>query len=297
MIAASRRRSLPRPHLPVRLRLRRPGLRSVAAVAIVLALLGGGFAWFRQSSLVAVRQVTIVGVSGPGADQIRSALRGAARGMSTMDLDVSRLHAAVAPYPVVRALHLVTHFPHALRIDVTEQVPVAVLQVGGQRTTVAADGTLLPDVATSGALPTIAVAVAPGGTEVTGAARTELALLAAAPYPLLAKIASAGQAAGRGLTVTLRDGPAVYFGADSELAAKWSAVLAVLANSTSAGADYIDVSDPARPAAGTGSDTASAPASVTSPTAAPDSSETDALGSTAAAPAQTTVPTGNPTGG
>ena len=100
----------------------------------------------------------------------------------------------------------------------------------------------------------------------TGAARTEVSLLAAAPYRLLARIATAGQAAGRGLTVSLRNGPAVYFGSADQLAAKWSAVTAVLASSTSAGADYIDVTDPGRPAAGTGADTATASSSAGSST-------------------------------
>ena len=62
--------------------------------------------------------------------------------------------------------------------------------------------------------------------------------------------------------MSLRDGPVVYFGSSDQLAAKWSAVTAVLASPTSAGADYIDVTDPGRPAAGTGSDTASIPSSA-----------------------------------
>jgi hypothetical protein len=50
--------------------------------------------------------------------------------------------------------------------------------------------------------------------------------------------------------VALRDGPQLYFGESSQLTAKWDSAVAVLANASSAGAAYIDVSDPARPAAG-----------------------------------------------
>jgi hypothetical protein len=52
----------------------------------------------------------------------------------------------------------------------------------------------------------------------------------------------------------LRNGPSIYFGDANQLAAKWSAAVAVLADSGSAEAVYIDVTDPQRPAAGAGSD-------------------------------------------
>ena len=223
----------------------------------LLALAAGAFLWLRHSSLVAVRRVTITGISGPDAAQIRQALQSAAQGMSTLAVSTGRLHAAVTAYPVVRALHVSTDFPHGLRIAVSEQVPVALVRAGGQSTAVSADGTLLRQGADGAGLPTIALSVPPGGSHLTGVARQEAALLGAAPYSLLARIATAGQASGRGLTGTLRNGPSIYFGDASQLRAKWSAALAVLASPTSAGADYIDVSDPGRPAAGTGSDTPS----------------------------------------
>ncbi len=260
---ADRRRRLGRARADPRRRLRLPrvrlGLRGVAAIVAVLAILGGAYLWLRSSSLVAVRQVTITGVTGPDAAQIRNSLQTAARAMTTLDVQNGKLHAAVSAYPVVRSLRVSTRFPHGMSIDVVEQVPVAVVQAGGEQTAVSGDGTLLHSGAGGALVPTISLAVAPGGTHVTGAARAEVSLLAAAPYQLLAKIASAGQAAGRGLTVSLRNGPVVYFGSSDQLAAKWSAVTAVLASPTSAGADYIDVTDPGRPAAGTGSDTASIP--------------------------------------
>ena len=47
-------------------------VRLVALALATLALLGGGWLWVRDSSLVAVRQVQITGVSGPDAGRIRS---------------------------------------------------------------------------------------------------------------------------------------------------------------------------------------------------------------------------------
>ena len=57
-----------------------------------------------------------------------------------------------------------------------------------------------------------------------------------------------------GLVAQIRGGPSVYFGDDTELSQKWIAASVVLADPGSAGAEYIDVTDPQRPAAGSGSD-------------------------------------------
>ena len=234
----------------------------MGAVA-VLAVLGGGYLWLRQSSLVAVKRVTVVGVSGPDSSQIRGALRAAALSMTTLDVQASRLHSAVVPYPVVKSLSVSTQFPHGMRIDVSEQVPVAVVAAGGRRTAVAGDGTLLPAADTGGSLPAISEPVAPGGSHLTGAARTEVALLAAAPYPLLARLSGVSDVPSRGFEATVRAGPEIVFGPARQLGAKWSAAIAVLASASSAGADYIDVTDPGRPAAGTGSDAVGAQTTTT----------------------------------
>jgi cell division protein FtsQ len=254
-VSATRRRILPR--AVRRIRIPRPGVRTLATVLVLAAILVGIFFWVRQSSLVAVRQVTITGVSGPDASQIRSALTGAAEGMSTIHVDARRLHQAVAPFPVVRALHLAGHFPHGLAITVTEEIPVAVIVDGGQRTLVAADGAVLGAARSGTSVPTIAAPVASGATHVTGIAREEVGLLAAAPYPLISRMASVAVTPGSGLAAALRDGPTIVFGTDTELAAKWRSAIAVLAAPSSAGASYIDVTAPSRPAAGAGTDTTS----------------------------------------
>ncbi len=238
------------------------GRKAVAAIAAVLALGAGGWWWLRNSSLVAVQRVTVVGVHGPDAVQIRSALASAAHNMTTLNVKMSALRTAVAPFPVVRHLRVTTSFPHAMRIQVQEQVPVAVVAIAGRQVEVAGDGTLLHDVSSPAPLPTITLAVAPGGTHLTGLALSEIRLLAAAPYAMLAKISQASSGS-IGLQVQLRQGPRLYFGGDAQLPAKWSAATAVLSDPGSAGADYIDVTDPARPAAGAGPDTAASPSTAT----------------------------------
>ncbi len=234
---------------------------------VVLALLaGGGYLWLRNSSLVAVRKVQVAGVSGPNARQIRGALIEAARTMTTLDVNVGQLRTAVEPYPDVKHLEVSTQFPHGMTIRVVEQVPVAVLIEAGRRVGVAGDGTLLRDASLTSTLPTIPVQVPPGGPRLTGYLLTEVQLLAAAPYDMLAKVGGVSDGPAHGLVAELRNGPSIYFGDPNQLAAKWTAAIVVLANSGSASADYIDVTDPNRPAAGAGSDSnASAAGSAAEP--------------------------------
>jgi cell division protein FtsQ len=233
---------------------RRPGPRLLIALVLVIVVAGGGWLWLRDSSLVAVRQVIIGGVSGPDAGQIRSALTGAARGMTTLDVKMSALQTAIKPYPVVKHLQVSTSFPHRMSIQVVEQVPVADISAAGRQIAVSADGTLLHDAASTGPLPTISLSVFPAGTHVDAPVLPEVRLLAAAPYSLLAKVSQVVRDPSHGLVADLRNGPKLYFGEATDLSAKWAAAAAVLASSTSSGADYIDVTDAARPVAGAGSD-------------------------------------------
>jgi hypothetical protein len=115
-------------------------------------------------------------------------------------------------------------------------------------------------------LPTISLPIPPGGARVTGTTLDEVMLLAAAPYQLLARISQVSDGSGHGLMAQVRGGPSIYFGGASRLHSKWSSATAVLASSTSAGAVYIDVTDPKRPVAGAGSDTNSVAASASSTT-------------------------------
>ncbi len=309
--------------------IRRPGPRALLVLLVVIAGLVGGWLWVRDSSLVAVQRVRVSGASGPDAAQIRSALVAAARNMTTLDVQMSQLQTAVGPYPVVKRLQVQTQFPHGMRIQVVEQVPVAIVVAGGRRTAVSGDGTLLHDVGPTSSLPTISLGLPPGGTHLTGYALTEARLLAAAPYQLLAKVSQVSDGAAHGLVAQLRNGPNLYFGDSRQLGLKWTAVTDVLADPGSAAAVYIDVTDPSRPAAGVGSDTATAAASAASGTsgasgaagtsgasatttsATPPATTTPATAATATAPAGTatapvatgaaptgsTVPTGTGTAG
>jgi cell division protein FtsQ len=152
---------------------------------------------------------------------------------------------------VVRELRVSTHFPHGLSIRVIEQPPVAALTVAGTKTAVAASGVVLGPGLASGSLPTLAGSSlpAPGQRLHDAGLLGAVAALGAAPAAL-AKQVTRAYSSRKGLTLTMRSGLLVYFGDGTRPHAKWLSLARVLADSSSAGASYVDVRLPERPAAG-----------------------------------------------
>jgi cell division protein FtsQ len=224
---------------------------ALLAVLVTLPLLAGGWLLLRNSSFVAVEQVRVSGVHGVEAHAIETALAGAARHMSTLDVHLGALRAAVASFPVVRSVRAIPSFPHSLRIEVVEQLPVAALSIGGTRTAVAADGVVLGPALLSSSLPTVAgYHEALAGQRVQGPnVLADVAVLGAATTPLRRVVARV-YTGPNGLTVAFRSGVLAYFGDAARPYAKWFSLARVLADPSSAGASYIDVRLPERPAAG-----------------------------------------------
>lgn len=242
-----RRFSLPR-LLPRR-------VRSPHTLALVLAtvLIGWlGWTWYRGSSFVEVQHVTVTGLTGPDVAQIRQNLTSAALTMTTLEVNLAKLEATVARYAYVQRLTVTGQGAHGLLIHVDERVPVAVVQSGGRTQIVGADGQLLPAATTHGALPTVPLPSSTAGAITAPGARAAITVLAAAPYALLAHVSSATSSSAHGVIVQLRNGPQLYFGPNTQLAGKWAAAVAVLQSRDSAGAGYIDLTDPQRPAPGSG---------------------------------------------
>jgi len=242
-----RRFTIPR-LLPRRVR----SLHTVVLVLTVVLIGWLGWTWYRGSSFVRVQHVTVTGLTGPDVTQIRQRLTSAALTMTTLDVDISKLEATVSQYAYVQRLIVTGQGAHGLLIHVEERVPVAVVQSGGQTQIVGADGQVLPASTTHGALPTVPLPSADGAAIDAPGARAAIAVLAAAPYALLAHVSSATSSSAHGVIVQLRNGPQLYFGPSTQLAQKWTAAVAVLQNRGSAGAAYIDLTDPQRPAPGSG---------------------------------------------
>src|ERR1700730_12332206 len=185
---------------------RRRRLR-ISLLVLLLAAppLGAGWLWLRHSSLVSVQHVQVSGVHGPDAHAIDAALIGAARHMSTLDVHLGALRAAVAPFRVVRDVQASPSFPHGLHIRVIEQPPVAALVAGAGRTAVAAGGAVLGPALLSSSLPTVTAGSepAPGAHVHDGSLSAALTVLGAAPAPF-ARLLLRAFTGPKGLTVTMK---------------------------------------------------------------------------------------------
>jgi cell division protein FtsQ len=224
--------------------------RRLAFAALAIALLGGGWLWFRDSGLVAVTHVTVTGVSSSEGAEVRQALTSSAEGMTTLHVDTNGLRQSVKGFASVAGLRTTTHFPHRLTIEVTEREPVAEVDIAGDTVPVGAGGRLMRGVRPDRALPLLhATRLAPGGRLTDPQALAAVATLAAAPAPLRARVTRVWTGP-KGLTLDVSSGPELFFGAASRLEAKWMATARVLAEPSAAGAVYLDVRVPDRVAAG-----------------------------------------------
>lgn len=254
--------------------------RLLMALALFVMLAAGYQLWLRDSSLVAVEQVSVTGLTTKDAERVRATLTSAAHGMTTLHVRLDELEQAIAPYPVVRAIEVRTDFPHGLVIHVVEHRPAAL--VGGLP--VAGDGTILRGLPVEGRLPTIDVKADVRGSHLKGSAALHAARVAGgAPAALRSRLDRIDLRSQEGIVVELRDGPELLFGDATRVRAKWLAATRVLADPDAAGATYIDVRLPGRPAAG------GLPATTLSPVA-PAGPEELAPPDAAAPPATTADP-------
>jgi cell division protein FtsQ len=245
------RRLIARPRLRLPALAPRTRRRLLALAALCLALTAGYQFWFRDSGLVAIDDVRVSGLTGDDAPRIRAALTSAARSMTTLHVDRERLERAVEAFPVVRGLELRPDFPHALRIRVVEHHPAAIAVTDGGRVPVAGDGTVLRALPVEGRLPTIQAEGTVRGERLEDpAALAGVRVAGAAPAALRRRLERVERRREEGLVVLLRDGPELIFGNATRARAKWTAAARVLADKAAAGASYIDLRLPGRPAAG-----------------------------------------------
>jgi cell division protein FtsQ len=248
-----RRRAVARPAPKAKRRIRHISWRARVLIGLVAvaALAAGYFFWLRDSSLVAVNDVEVVGVTSGDRGAITDELTSVAEGMTTLDVDTAKLEAAATSHPTIKSISVDPNFPHGLRIEVTERPPVMVVAAGDKQTPVAADGTLLPGVAVpDGGLPVLELKKPPPASGLAGAALDQAIVAGAAPEPLRPLIHAIEHTAEHGVVVTLRGGIPVYFGTSAEASQKWAAAAAVLADPKLDSLTYLDVRVSRRPAAG-----------------------------------------------
>lgn len=209
--------------------------------------------WFRDSSLVAVTDVEVVGVTSGEGKAIVGELTALGEEMTTLNLDTERIERTALAHPTVKAITIDPNFPHGLRLEITERRPAMLVKAGGEEVPAAADGTVLAGVPLpedAEALPVLEADEAPGSDRLRGETLEKGLVLGAAPGPLRPLIDGIDLSKDLGIEVTVRGEIPVRFGTAEDAAAKWDAAAAVLADPKLEAVSYVDVRVPQRPAIG-----------------------------------------------
>jgi cell division protein FtsQ len=224
--------------------------RLIAGAIVLIALYGAYMLWFRDLPWFAIDEVTVSGAT-TNEREIKLAVEQVAQDMTTLHLKDDELRDAVAQFPTVATVAADTGFPHALRVTVTERLPVAFIKVGPRRTAVSADGYLLLGASFDPKpLPRLEGVVAQRG-RLSGDAAAQAAILGATPQPLRERVTSSTWDEGQGgVVVSLDNGPDLRFGDGSRARDKWTAAVAVLSSPEHGSPAYLDVSVPDRPVSG-----------------------------------------------
>jgi cell division protein FtsQ len=227
-------------------------LRLGLGLIVLLACAATGWMWLRDSSLVAVKDVQISGVTASDGDRVKSALEAAALEMTTLHVRPEALRDATANLSSVASLDVETDFPHGLRIHVNERRAVAALAAGKgeQRIPVTGDGVVMSGVTAERDLPSLTIDQVPVGTKLTDRrALRALTIAGAAPSELLRRTSKLAVNK-KGVVASLENGPELVFGSADDAREKWIAAARVLAETSAAGATYLDLRIPGRVAAG-----------------------------------------------
>lgn len=223
--------------------------RAVALAVLAIAIAVGYQFWLRDSSLFAVDEVEVEGVTA-NREQVTAALEQAAEGMTTLNVDEDELRKAVSAFPTVASIRVDAGLPSTLTIELTERLPVGTVESGGERVPVSGDGYLLPGLDPGEAkLAAVEARVDDGRIDADGLAQAEV--LAAAPPELRERISETAFDVDRGgVVVDLEASPELRFGSADQAEDKWAAVVTVLADRELGSPAYVDVAVPERPVTG-----------------------------------------------
>lgn len=231
-----------------------PSGRSLACGFALAALAAAGYVGARTTSVFAIQRIEIRGLHAADAAAARAALEPLA-GRSLVSVRRAEVQRLLADVPGLRSYEYDRAFPHTLAIRARPELPVAVLRRGSESWLVSRRGRVLRRVPRGAllALPRIwaprRVDVTPGATlpaDAGGGAARALALLADGDFPGRARtVRAVGE-----LTYVLASGLEMRLGSfrDSRLKLAVAARIFPLLDPDT---EYLDVTVPARPVAGT----------------------------------------------
>lgn len=217
----------------------RRALRRTVVIAVVLGLLGLGGWLLANSSLVALRYVTVEGTSRLTVAQVLDAAH-VHEGASLVRLDTTAIARRIdALAPVARAV-VTRKWPHGLVIHVTERTAAAVAVGPDGATLLDATGVAFAPVASppTGLLQVDVDAAVPGAG--AAAAQAGMRVLAELPARLRHSVLTVQAPSPDAITIHLKGGRTVVWGSPEDAATK-VAVLRVLLRKS---ASVYDVSTP-----------------------------------------------------
>jgi cell division protein FtsQ len=237
-----------------------PSGKALAIAAAFVACAGGLYALARETSMFAVSRVDVRGAPPALARTIGSTLS-PFLGASLVSLDGAAVVNRLESLPTVVSATYDRDFPHTLRVLVVPERAVAVLRSGTLSWLVSARGRVMATVDRKRfrTLPRIwlppqaRIDVGSFLSDDAGTAARALHAFAATGFARQAIWARIHEAQ---LTVGLRSGVELRFGAPTDLALKIAVVRSILptvALPAAGGPAYLDVSVPERPVAGTNS--------------------------------------------
>ncbi|MGH2958090.1 MAG: hypothetical protein ACRDKE_00680 [Solirubrobacterales bacterium] len=247
-----RRARMPRISLrPLNARLHKPSRWTLLISLLILAaIVAGSFMLVRDSSLVQVQEVKVVGLSGHYDKQARSAVVSEAMQMTTMNFDAERVQEAAAGFVDVAGVTVETDFPHGATIYLDVRRPVLVARLNGRTVTLSQEGEVITTATSVAGLPKIEASGEIVNNRVSGGKALAAArLLGAAPDVLMRKV-NAIKWGKFGIVVSMAKGPDLYFGTSEDAKLKWRDAATVLASGAASGASYLDLRVPGRPAVG-----------------------------------------------
>jgi cell division protein FtsQ len=232
-----------------------PSARSLLLAFALLAGAALAYVAARETSMFAVRTVTVEGAPPDVAEQVRRALA-TSHGESLLVLDLDAARDAVQSVPTVAWASFDRAFPHTLAVRVAPERPVAVIRQGARAFLVSRRGRVMARIkpGTRPAMARIwvaagAVSLAPGTTVQAG-----LRTAVRAVSPLAGRRFPSGvisvAATEKELTLRLRSGLEVRLGDATDVALKLVVARRVIPL-LRPGSRYLDVSVPSRPVAGT----------------------------------------------
>ena len=242
-------------------RRRRIVIWAAALLIIGAALVAGYQFWFRDSSFVDIKKLTVNGVvtNTDEGRQIESAVRLAMDQMTTLHVRQEILDEEMSRFPRVESATIRTSFPNSATVTVIERGDGSIFGEGSRALLIATDGTVLGSPGDQvDYLPLIEAGDPPEGDRLTGRALNQALVLGAAPRELKAYVDSSKYGPD-GVQVRMSNGMTLIFGDATEADEKWRSASTVIADPNVPSTSYVDLTIPRRPAVRATADPADSP--------------------------------------